>query len=147
MADKELKKGIDYPGITVSFFCHDGAGNFILAKRSVNARDENGKWDGGGGAVEVGHTFEQTLRKEIAEEYCTEVLDFEFLGFREVFREHQGQPTHWISFDYKVLVDRDRVKNGEPRKFDELGWFRLDNLPQPIHSTAPKFLELYKDRL
>lgn len=142
-----MKKGEDYIGVSVSYFCHDGNGNFLMNKRSTACRDEHGRWDPGGGGIEFGHTVEETLRKEIAEEYCTEVLDFEFLGYRDAHREHDGKKTHWVSLDFKVLVDRDSVRNGEPHKFDEIGWFKLDQLPTPLHSMLDGFLERYGERL
>ncbi len=142
-----MKKGEDYTGVTVVYTCHDGQGNFLLSKRGVNCRDEHGTWDPGGGGVEFGETLEQTLRKELMEEYCVEPISFEFLGFREVHRTHSEKPTHWIAFDFKVLVDPAQAKNGEPHKMDEIGWFRLDALPTPLHSQYPFFLEKYRDKL
>lgn len=142
-----MKQGIDCIGVVVAFFCHDGQGNFLMAKRSQNARDEWGRWDGGGGGLEYGMTVEETLRKEIAEEYCTDVIAHDFLGYRDVHRTHDGQQTHWIALDFKVQVDRAKAAIGEPHKFDEIGWFRLDNLPENIHSQLPKFIELYRDKL
>lgn len=142
-----MKKGEDYVGVTLSFFCHDGKGNFILAKRSTNCRDEHGRWDFGGGSVEHGDTVEERLRQEIKEEYCTDVLSFEFLGYRDIHREHDGKQTHWISLDFKVLVDPAQVRNGEPHKFDDLGWFTLDALPSPLHSQAGAWQKLYFERL
>jgi 8-oxo-dGTP diphosphatase len=140
-------KGIDYIGVSASFFCHDGQGNFVMAKRSQNARDERGNWDCGGGGVEFGHTVEETLHKEIKEEYGADILSYEFLGYREAKRMHEGTPTHWVSLDFKVLVDPSQVKNNEPRKFDDLAWFTLSNLPTPLHSQFPAFLEKYKGKL
>ena len=142
-----MKQGIDYIGVTVAFFCHDGKGNFLLAKRSKNARDEHGKWDGGGGGLEFNDTVEQTLRKEIKEEYCADVLEYIYLGYRDVHRTHDGQPTHWIALDHLVFVNRSQVKNGEPHKFDQLSWFRLDTLPENLHSQLPNFLSLYAEQL
>jgi 8-oxo-dGTP pyrophosphatase MutT (NUDIX family) len=142
-------KGMDYIGVGVIYFCHDGKGNILMAKRSINARDENGRWDIGGGAIEFGMNPEETLKKEIMEEYCTDCLGYEFLGFRDVHREHNGRHTHCVVLDYKVLVDPKKVKIGEPHKFDDIGWFRIDAMPPPaeIHSQFPKFLELYKNKL
>jgi ADP-ribose pyrophosphatase YjhB (NUDIX family) len=142
-----MKKGVDYTGVTIVFLCHDGKGNILLAKRGVNARDENGRWDIGGGGLDFGETVEDTLRNEIKQEYCTDVLDFEFLGYRDVHREHNGVKTHWVSLDFKVLVDREKVANGEPHKFDEIGWFRLDSLPENMHSQWPATYELHKAKL
>jgi 8-oxo-dGTP diphosphatase len=142
-----MKKGEDYTGITIVYFCHDGKGNFLFNKRSKNCRDEIGNWDCGGGALEFLDTVENTLKKEVKEEYGTDVLSFEFLGYRDVHRDRAGIKNHWIALDFKVSVDRDKVKNGEPHKFDEIGWFKLDNLPNLLHSQIPYALKLYKNKL
>jgi 8-oxo-dGTP pyrophosphatase MutT (NUDIX family) len=142
-----MQKGKDYPGVAVCYFCHDGKGSFLLSKRGKNARDEHGTWDPGGGGVEFGDTILDTLHKEVLEEYCADILAYEFLGYREVFREEQGAKTHWAVFDFKVLVDRNKARNGEPHKLDALEWFTLNTLPAPLHSQFPNFLKLYKDKL
>ena len=142
-----MQKGIDHIGVSVIYFCHDGKGGVLLGKRSKNARDEQGNWDIGGGGVEFGDTAEFTLKKEIQEEYCTDVLSYEFLGYRDVHREQNGKKTHWITLDFKVLVDRNKVKNGEPHKFDGIEWFTLAKLPTPLHSQLPAFLKKYKNQL
>lgn len=140
-------KGVDFTGITIVFACHDGKGNFLLSKRGTACRDEHGTWDPGGGGLEFGDTVEDTLKKEISEEYCTNVLESEFLGYRDVHRQQNGKKTHWIALDFKVLVDPAKVKNGEPHKLDEIGWFTLDALPSPLHSQFPTFLLLYREKL
>ncbi|KKW19274.1 MAG: NUDIX hydrolase [Parcubacteria group bacterium GW2011_GWA2_51_10] len=142
-----MNVGEDYTGVSVIFFCHDGKGNVLLSKRSEKCRDEHGTWDPGAGRLEFGHTIEDTLRREILEEYGARVLDYEFLGYRDVHRTNDGRPTHWIALDFKVLIDPSHVRNGEPEKFDALEWFSVNNLPAPLHSQFPAFLELYKNRL
>ena len=118
-----------------------------MAKRTNNTRDEHGVWDIGGGGVEFGDSIDQTIRQEIRQEYCTEVLEYEFLGYRDMHRIHQGVPTHWIALDFKVLITPALVKNGEEDKFDDVKFFKLDCLPAPVHSQFPVFLDLYKKRL
>ena len=142
-----MKKGTDYTGVTICYFCHDGAGKFLMNFRSKNCRDEHERWDNGAGGLEFGDGVEETLRKEIMEEYCTEVIKFEFLGFRELHREHEGRQTHWISLDFKVQVDPLTVRNGEPHKFEKIEWFTLDTIPSPTHSQFPKFLEKNREKL
>lgn len=142
-----MKKGVEYPGITVVYFCHDGKGNLLLNKRSANCRDEHGTWDPGGGGLELFDTVESTLRKEIAEEYCADVLEHEFIGYNDVFREQNGVKTHWLALSFTVRVDRDQVRNGEPHKFDEIGWFTKDTLPSPLHSQMPAFLKKYAQKI
>ena len=142
-----MKKGEDYIGVAVVYLCHDGEGNFLFNKKSKNCRDEHGMWDPGGGGVEFGDTIEETLRKEIKEEYCTDVLNYEFLGYRDVHRINNGKKTHWLALDFKVLIDKNKVANGEPDKFDAIEWFTLDKLPSPLHSQFMTLFNSHKDRL
>lgn len=142
-----MNQGTDFPGVTIVYWCHDGAGNVLLAKRSVRARDEQGTWDCGGGALDAHEQVEQALRREINEEYGTSVMEFEHLGYRDVHREHSGVKTHWIALDFKVLVDRKAAKNNEPHKFDAVEWFPLKQLPKPLHSQLPYFIEKYRTQL
>ncbi len=142
-----MQKGIDHVGIAVVYFCHDGKGNVVFSKRSENCRDEHGRWDIGGGGLEFGDTVVDTLKNEIKEEYCTDVLDYEFLGYRDVIKEENGQKLHWTALDFKVLVDPDKVRNGEPHKFDAVKWYTLENMPLPQHSTMEGFLKKYKGKL
>jgi len=135
-----MQKGVDYTGVTVVYLCHDGKGNILLNKRSKNCRDEHGRWDPGGGGVEFGETVEGTIRKELKEEYNATALKIDFLNYADVHRVHEGKKTHWIALVFKVLVDRENVKNNEPHKFDEIGWFTIDNLPTPLHSQFSKYL-------
>jgi 8-oxo-dGTP diphosphatase len=142
-----LKKGIDHIGVTIVYFCHDGKGKFVMAKRSANARDEHGNWDIGARGLEFGETVEQTLKQEIMQEYSTNVIDYSFLGYRDVHRVNNGQPSHWIALDFKVEIEPHLVKIGEQHKFDEIGWFTLDNLPERLHSQLPNFFKLYTEKL
>jgi 8-oxo-dGTP diphosphatase len=142
-----MKKGIDCIGNSVVYFCHDGKGNILFGKRSQNSRDEKGVWDIGGAGIEFGETVEQAIRREIKEEYNADVLQIEFLGFRDVHRFHDDKPTHWIALDFKVLIDPTNVKIGEPEKFDDIGWFHIGKLPTPNHSQWPAFLEKYREKL
>ena len=142
-----MQKGIDYIGVSVSFVCHDGKGNFLMHKRGVNARDEHGKWDFGGGGLELGEKIDECLEKEIKEEFGTEIIKYEFMGYLEMFRKMNDEDTHWLSLEFLVQINPEKVINGEPHKFDEIGWFRLDNLPTPLHPAAPMILQKFGGKL
>ncbi len=118
-----------------------------MNKRGKNARDEQGRWDCGGGGLDFGLTVEETLRKEIKEEYGADVISHEFLGFRDVFRELDGKKTHWLAIDFLVFVYTDMVRNAEPHKFDAVGWFTSDTLPSPLHFGFAQMIEEYREKI
>jgi 8-oxo-dGTP diphosphatase len=131
------RKGIDYVGVTTSFICHDGNGRLFLAKRNGLARDEQYRWDIGGGGLDFGLTAEANAIKEIEEEYAATPKEITFLGYRDVFRElDDGTPTHWLSLVFLALLDPAQTKINEPHKFDDSGWFKADELPSPLHSQS-----------
>ena len=141
-------KGISFAGITVCFMCYNGRGEFFLGKRSRNSRDEHGRWDLGGGGLKWGSSVEDTLRREIKEEYGATAQHITFLGYRDLFRTlEDGTPTHWVGLDFAVRVDPAEVAIQEPNMFDDSGWFRLDNLPQPAHSQQAYTLDKYRNQL
>lgn len=140
----DLKRGVDYIGVTVNFIIHDGKGRMLLQKRSQNCRDERGRWDIGGGALEFGERLEDAVKREIKEELCTEPLTVKFLSTYEALRDNDGIPTHWMAFVHAVQVNPKDVKIGEPHKIDEIGWFTTASLPKPLHSMFHLALKLAK---
>jgi hypothetical protein len=42
---------------------------------------------------------------------------------------------------YAAQIDPKQAKNNEPYKIDDIGWFTLDDLPEPLHSTAKQNLD------
>ncbi len=143
----DLKRGVDYIGVNCAFFCHDRDNRFLMHKRSQNCRDEQGRWDNGAGAMEHGETFEETVRREVLEEYGAEPIEIEYVLTKNVLRDNNGQKTHWIKNLHWVLVDPGQVKNNDPEKIDEIGWFTFDDLPEPLHSQFHKGLETIKKHI
>lgn len=141
-------KGISFVGVTTSFLCYDLSGQFVMAKRSKNARDEQGTWDQGGGGLKWGVTAEENARREVLEEYGAHAKQIDFLGYHDVFRTlPDGTETHWLLLSFAVLVDREEVKNNEPDMFDDIGWFNLGTMPTPLHSQQEPFFKRYKAEL
>ncbi|MDB5166770.1 MAG: pyrophosphohydrolase [Candidatus Saccharibacteria bacterium] len=140
----DWRRGVDYIGVTVCFLVHDGKGNVLFQKRGQQARDERGKWDIGGGAVEFGEELTDAVRREIKEELCTEPLEVRFLTAGEAHRTNDGKPTHWVYLLHAALVDPSSVKIGEPHKIEAIGWYGADSLPEPMHSQFHKIVDIAK---
>ena len=140
-----MKAGLDYIGISTSFICHDGEGWFLLGKRSKNCRDEHGTWEFGGGKLEFGATLEENVLRELKEEYgCNGVID-QSLPATTLFRAVGDEKTHWITFPFFVRVSREEARLNEPESMDEIGWFRLHELPQPLHSGVRTILTTHEN--
>ena len=138
-----MRPGIDYTGVSVVYYCHDGQGRVLMSLRGQGSRDERGVWDIGGGRIEFGETIENTLRREVAEEYCWAVCEREFLGYRDVRRREGEGRTHWVALDFLVRIDAQSARNGEPHKFDEVRWFPHGAFPEKLHSQFPRFWDAY----
>lgn len=142
----DIKRGIDHIGVTVNFFIHDGTGKIILQKRSKNCRDEQGRWDIGGGAVEFGEELEEAVAREVQEELSAKPKKVEFLQVYDAHRDNGGTQTHWVAINFAVLVNPKDIRIGEPHKIDEIGWFGKDTLPSPLHSQFFKGFQTAIDK-
>lgn len=150
LSPEELRKhkGVSFTGITTVFFCHDGHGKLFLTKRSKNTRDEHGRWDPGGGGLKHGESVENSMLREVKEEYGVKPLAWEFIGYFDAFRTTpEGIPNHWLAMCFAVKVDPSKVKLMEPDMVDDSGWFSLSNLPKPLHSQFNKFMSIHGESL
>lgn len=137
--------GIDYTGVSTPFYCTDGDGKFLLHKRSKNCRDEQGNWDTGSGRLRFGQNVEESVLREVREEYGCEGRILEQLPAHSIHRMNEGKQTHWLVVPFFIRVDPNEVKNNEPEKIDEIGWFTFDAFPQPLHTGFQQTLKKYRD--
>lgn len=146
-----MKTGIDYVGISTSFYCHNKKGEWLLHKRSAACRDEKGKWDSGGGKLEFGLTLEANVLKEIQEEYgCKAVIEEMLPAITLIRKTTDGLPTHWIVIPFVLLIPEEeekKVQIGDKEKMEQLGWYALGALPQPLHSGFRKTVALHQSLL
>lgn len=140
-----MRQGVDYIGVTCVFYCHDRKGNLLLHKRTNKCRDEQGRWDCGGGAMKFGETFEQTIKREVKEEYCVKPIKLQLVGVNNLFRQHNNKLTHWVALIFGVQVNPRKVKIGDPEKMEKVGWFKPDKLPKPLHSMYLTHLQFVKN--
>ena len=137
--------GIDYVGISTPFYCNDGKGNFLMHKRSELCRDEHGKWDFGGGQLEFGQDIAESVLREVLEEYGCKGEIQEQLPPHSIMREQNRVQTHWVVIPFFIRVNPEDIIHKEPEKKLELGWFRLDKLPSPLHSGVQLTMSKYWD--
>lgn len=139
---RSAESALTSPTVSCVFICHDSAGRVLLARRGAGARDEPGTWDTGAGALEHGESFEAAVAREVHEEYTADALDITVIGVRNILR---GAPvSHWVAVVFAVGVDPSQVAIGEPHKFDDIGWFTPDGLPQPQHSQLGETVALFR---
>lgn len=131
-----MRKGIDHIGVGVGAVIIGPEDRLFLARRGREARNERGRWEFPGGSIEFGETMENALVREVREEFGFEIVVDELLDVVDhiIPQEHQ----HWISPTFLC-----RVKSGEPRilephKCDEIGWFRLDEIPENEMTIASR---------
>lgn len=122
------RPGVDFPGVGCGLVIQRADGRVLLCKRMK--APEAGHWNIVGGKVDHMEISAEAARREAEEESGLMIGAVEFLCLSEEIVPADGQ--HWVSLIY---VTRDFT--GEPQlteqdKLSEIGWFALDDLPQPL---------------
>lgn len=119
--------GIDFPGLGVGLaILRDG--KLLLCKRMK--APEAGHWNIVGGKVDHMERAEIAARREAEEETGLSIGPIRYLGLTEQLIEADRQ--HWISLLYVTDDTTGDPQLTEPDKLAEIGWFDLDDLPQPL---------------
>lgn len=119
--------GIDFPGLGVGLaILRDG--KLLLCKRMK--APEAGHWNIVGGKVDHMEPAELAARREAEEETGLDIGEIRYLGLTEQRIEADRQ--HWISLLYVTDDTTGEPQLTEPDKLSEIGWFDLDDLPQPL---------------
>lgn len=140
-----MKAGVDYIGVSVGAFIVNDKREILLLKRSQNAKNEKGKWEAPGGAVEFGETLEQAVRREMKEELGIEIDILKQWTAKDHIIPEDKQ--HWVPTTFLVKLSKgDAPKIMEPHKHDAIGWFAMDNFPSPLSVITQMDLEEYKSK-
>lgn len=121
-----MKKGIDYIGVGIGAVIIDTDKKLFLSKRGKAARNEKGKWEFPGGALEFGDNFEDTIKREIKEEFDLEIdiIDslepYNYLDLKE--------KLHWVALCFVCKVTQGMAKIMEPEKCESIGWFTIEEI-------------------
>jgi mutator protein MutT len=131
-----MKKGIDYIGVGVGAVIMNTEGMVFLARRGKEARNERQKWEFPGGAVEFGERLEDALIREVKEEYDFDIEVEELLDVVNHIIPEEKQ--HWVSPTFLCRYTGGVPRIAEPHKCEEIGWFRIDRIPEQELTIASK---------
>lgn len=105
----------------------DGKGNLLMTLRKT--AHEPGTWCPPGGHLETGESFFDCCKREVKEEVGLDIEDVELLG---VVNNVFSPEKHYVNIDFVAKGVLGSPKICEPDKCAEIGWYPLNNLPQPL---------------
>lgn len=127
--------GVNFPGVGVGLaILRDG--KLLLARRMK--APEAGFWNIVGGKVDHLEPAEQAAKREAEEETGLSIGAIEFVCATEQIIDADRQ--HWISLLYRTNDVQGEAQLTEPDKIAEIGWFSLDDLPQPLSAFTAALL-------
>ncbi len=125
-----MRKGVDYIGVGVGAVIINAEGKVFLAKRGSKAKNERGTWEFPGGGVEFGETMADCIKREIFEEYGIKIELKDQLKALDHLIPDEKQ--HWVAVTFIAKIIKGKPKIKESEKCSEIGWFGIDELPQPL---------------
>jgi 8-oxo-dGTP diphosphatase len=118
-----MQAGIDYIGVGVGALIFNSEGKFFMTLRGPKAKNERGKWEIPGGAVEFGETCEQAIIREVFEEYGIRIQVKDLLQICDHIIPDEKQ--HWVSPTYICEIVEGLPVIQEPEKCSDMGWFTI----------------------
>lgn len=125
-----MKAGFDYIGVGVGAMVFNDKGEVFLSQRGEKAKNERGTWEFPGGSVELGERLSDAVKREFVEEYGITIEIQFLLAVDDHILPDEGQ--HWVSPTYIAKLVNGIAAIKEPEKCSAIGWFMLDNLPEPL---------------
>lgn len=139
-----MKPGRDYVGIGVGAIVFDEAGRFFLAQRGPKAGNERGTWEFPGGKVSFGEKLAEAVTREFAEEYGMAIEVTELLGVSDHILP--AEQEHWVSPTFLAHHLAGTPCILEPEKCSAIGWFQLDELPEPLSLVTQDDVRMYRTK-
>ena len=125
------RPGIDFPGVGCGLaVMKDGK---LLLCRRLRA-PESGHWNIVGGKVDHMEPAADAARREAEEESGMTIHSVRFLCLSEQLIDTDRQ--HWVSLIYVSDDFSGEPWSTEPDKLSDIGWYPLDDLPQPLSRFA-----------
>lgn len=135
-----IRPGIDCIGVGAGaiIFKED---KILLSLRGPLAKNERGKWEIPGGAIEFGETIQAGLEREVQEELGIKIEVGEMLQLANHILPDEHQ--HWIAPTFICTVISGTPQVCEPGKCDRIEWFTLEEAAQlPLSKVTQQDIEL-----
>lgn len=114
-------------------------GKVLLGKRKSSHGSGEYAWPGG--HLEYMESFEACAKRETLEETGMEIENVRFLRLVNL---KQYAPKHYVDIGLIADWKSGEPKIMEPEKIEGWGWYDIDNLPQPLFSAIPSYVEALK---
>ena len=127
--------------IGVGVVIENGKGEILLQRRK-----DNGKWAIIGGGMEIGESFEDTIRREAKEEAGIELGDLKPMaicnGQDRFITYPNGDIVYSSSIIFRTKTYYGNIVN-DPKEVVEHKFFGKDNLPEKINDFDKLFIEIW----
>lgn len=126
-----------------------GVGVLVLKNNQVLLKKRRGKHgndeyeDAGGGHLEYMESFANCAKRELREELGIEIKNLRFLCLSNI---KKYAPNHYIDIGLVAEWASGEPVIKEPEKCSAIGWFELDNLPEPLTEWTKNYLEAYNTK-
>ena len=135
----ELRKYVGHsPIMATSIMCiiYDREKGILFEKSA-----DFGVWCVPGGALEIGESLEEGLKREVKEETGVEIEIIDLLGICDHIVPNEE--VHWVSPSYLCKITKGEPTIMEPTKHADMKWFSLEQLPQNLTITTKNALKCY----
>lgn len=140
-----MKKGVDYIGVGIGAVIVNGNGKVFLSKRGPKAKNERGKWECPGGALEFGESFIHCIKREIMEEFGCEIEPITMVEPVNHIIPEENQ--HWVALAYICRLTQGVPRILEPEKSEQIGWFTFSEMERmDLSSATHERLEQIKEK-
>jgi 8-oxo-dGTP diphosphatase len=117
-------------------------GNKILLGKRKSSHG-HGEYASTGGHLEHDESMEECVYRELAEE-AGEDLKIKNLKFLCLINLRKYLPKHYIDIGFIAEWKSGEPIVMEPEKKESWEWYEIDELPSPLFSTIPNYIEAYR---
>lgn len=100
-----------------------------------------GEYSGGGGKLEIGEHPTDALKREIKEEFNVTLKNIKFLSCGSF--EKEGK--HYLDIGFSAQIASGEPKIMESEKHEDLKWYSLDCLPEPLFEPDTFAVSAFKN--